>query len=67
MDKEENARLKTSFQEKLKAAAQEKEDMEQEWGIRNENLRGKMEAVEEKLKIKSHKVVCIKKNMPRPG
>lgn len=59
VDKEENSRLKASFQEKMKAAAREKDDMEQEWGIRNENLRGKLEAVEEKLKSKSHKVVRI--------
>lgn len=49
--------MKTSFQDKLKAAAQEKEDSEQEWNIRNENLRGKMDAIEEKLKSKSSRVV----------
>lgn len=59
MDKDESARQKASFQEKLKAAAQEKEDAEQEWGIRNESLRGKMEAVEEKLKSKSQRSVHI--------
>ena len=57
VDKEEVARLKKSFQDKLNEAAQEKEDLEQENGIRLENVRGKIEALEEKLKGKVSRVV----------
>lgn len=57
VDKEELVRLKGVMQDKLKAAAEARENLEQENDIRLENMRGKMEAIDEKLKAKTTRTV----------